>query len=148
MTICLKNIQEENRQGAFPKLRRPQKPFSWNIYFPTHQILTEYLSGVSAILEAKDTAVNEVGRIPVYILLGISNEQTKRRIPRRSRRQREIKQDGKYFKASRNFCIDPYQEVESRVPIMAQQFMNPTSIHEDAGSIPGFAQGLKDLVLL
>ena len=103
---------------------------------------------MSAILEAKDTAVNEVGRIPVYILLGISNEQTKRRIPRRSRRQKETKQAGEYFKVSRNFCSDPYQEVESRVPVTAQRFTNPTSIHEDAGSIPGFAQGLKDLVLL
>ena len=36
----------------------------------------------------------------------------------------------------------------SGVPIVAQQVKNPTSIHEDAGPIPGLTQWVKDLTLL
>ena len=35
-----------------------------------------------------------------------------------------------------------------RGPFLAQRVKNPTSIYENAGSIPGLAQWAKDLVLL
>lgn len=35
-----------------------------------------------------------------------------------------------------------------RVPFLAQRVKNPTSIYENAGSIPGLAQWAKDPVLL
>ena len=40
-----------------------------------------------------------------------------------------------------------YKFREERVPFVAQQIMNPTSIHEDVGLIPGLDQWVKDQVL-
>ena len=37
---------------------------------------------------------------------------------------------------------------KSGVPVVAQQVTNPTSIHEDVGSIPGLTQWVNDLVFL
>ena len=34
------------------------------------------------------------------------------------------------------------------VPTVAQQLMDPTSVHEDEGLIPGLVQWVKDAVLL
>ena len=39
------------------------------------------------------------------------------------------------------------QKGNYRIHVVAQQVMNPASIHEDVGSIPGLAQLVKDLPL-
>jgi len=41
-----------------------------------------------------------------------------------------------------------FKKVFVGVPIVAQQVTNLSSVHDDAGSLPGPAQWVKDLVLL
>ena len=40
-----------------------------------------------------------------------------------------------------------YLKISLGVPLVAQQVKNPTSFREDVGSVPGFAQLVKALVL-
>ena len=47
-----------------------------------------------------------------------------------------------------NLCIIPKESILLGVPVVAQQVMNLTGIHEDVGLIPGLSQWVKNLVLV
>ena len=41
------------------------------------------------------------------------------------------------------YIVFLYKKIKERVPVVAQQVENQTSIHEDAGFIPGLPSGLR-----
>ena len=47
----------------------------------------------------------------------------------------------------KKFSILMYENISRGVPTVAQQVKNLSSIHEDAGLLPGLALWVKDLVL-
>ena len=62
------------------------------------------------------------------------------------KRQKDKQQSGSSLQWKVNSIIKRMKVLG--VPFMAQGLMNPISIHEDTGLIPGLAHWVKDLVLL
>ena len=58
-----------------------------------------------------------------------------------------LKRKKKKSHTHRNEITKAIKRAQIGVPFMAQWLMNPSSIHEDAGSIPGLAQWVKHLAL-
>ena len=56
--------------------------------------------------------------------------------------------DGQRLKKTLLNLESVLKEGSTEVPVVAQWFTNPAGFHEDAGSIPGLAQWVKDLVML
>ena len=54
----------------------------------------------------------------------------------------------KFMDSSFRRNISEKKKVKSGVPVVAQWLTNPTSIHEDTGSVLDLAQWVRDLVLL
>ena len=46
-----------------------------------------------------------------------------------------------------DFFLQPFKNIKIGVPFVAKQVKTLTSIHKDAGYIPGLAQWVKDLAL-
>ena len=66
----------------------------------------------------------------------------------------EVKDIRRYPRDIQNIIRKYYEHIYANkfeilgVPLMAQRVKNPTSIHEDAGLIPGLLQWVRDLELL